>query len=305
MAGVSALGYIGWEVKNIKAWDDFLQSIYGLQLRDDSSRNAHYYRLDDRHHRLSLYPARKDGVRFIGWEADTREDLEEIAQRLEDNGVKVKRGTKAQIKERAVMDLITFNDPDGFNLEVYFNGVLDNRPFRPARALFDGFVTGSLGLGHAVINCADTKKSVDFYQDMLGFTLTDYIHWPDNTGIMAEGTFLHCNPRHHSMALTNPCFGLKAGQFNHFMLEAASPDDVGRAYDIVQERGFPLGLTPGRHTNDQMTSFYTVTPSGWFMEYGYGGLLIDDEVWEPKMYDAPELWGHKPGPPQKRWPSVK
>ena len=303
MAGVSGLGYIGWDVKNVKAWDDFLHSVYGLELRADSPRNARHYRLDDRHHRLSLYAAKKDGVRFIGWEAETREDLNEIVARLKDYGIKVKRGTKAQIKERAVMDLICFEDPDGFKSEVYFTGVLDSTPFRPARGM-SGFNTGSMGLGHIVVHCKDRLVSIDFYQRVLGFTLSDYIYWPDNTGITAEGTFLHCNARHHTLAIMNPCFGVAGGEFNHLMLEANSLDDVGRAYDIVQERGFPVGLTMGRHTNDRTTSFYMRTPSGWMMEYGYGGVLVDDETWEPKMYDAPRLWGHNPGPDVKRWPRV-
>ncbi len=303
MAGVSGLGTIGWDVKNLKAWDDFLQSVYGLELRADSPRNALQYRLDDRHHRLSLYQAKKEGVRFIGWEVDSREDLEEITDRLKEYGIKVKHGTKVQTKERAVMDLICFDDPDGFKSEVYFTGVRDNTPFRPARGM-SGFNTGAMGLGHIVIHCKDKLVSIDFYQRVLGFTLSDYIYWPDNTGITAEGTFLHCNPRHHTLAIMNPCFGAEPGQFNHLMLEANSLDDVGRAYDIVQERGFPVALTMGRHTNDQTTSFYMVTPSGWMMEYGYGGVVVDDNDWEPKMYDAPRLWGHNPGPPVKRWPRV-
>lgn len=301
MASVKALGYVGFEVTDLPAWDDFLQSVYGLELRADSPRNARHYRCDDRHHRISLYPARKDGVRFIGWEAETREHLEELADQLRKYGVKVKWGTKAQIKERGVMELVCFEDLDGFKSEIFFTGILDSTPFKPSRGII-GFNTGSQGLGHIVLFCHDKEASLAFYQEVLGFRLSDYIYWPDPEGVTAEGTFLHCNTRHHSLALMNPCFGGKGGQFNHLMLEAASIDDVGRAYDIVQERGYPLGLTLGRHTNDLMTSFYMITPSGWFMEYGYGGRRVDDDVWEPKMYDSPRLWGHNPGPPGSGWP---
>ena len=30
------------------------------------------------------------------------------------------------------------------------------------------------------------------------------------------------------------------------------------------------------------------------MEYGYGADVVDDAVWEPKMYDSPKVWGHTP-----------
>ena len=62
---------------------------------------------------------------------------------------------------------------------------------------------------------------------MLGLRLSDHIHWD---GI--EATFMHCNPRHHSLAITNTFGPLEKGDLLHFMLEANSPDDVGRAYDV-------------------------------------------------------------------------
>ena len=145
------------------------------------------------------------------------------------------------------------------------------------------------------------KRSQEFYQTILGFKLSDYIHWTDNNGSPAEATFLHCNPRHHSVALVNECFGCKGGDFNHLLLEAKSLDDVGRAYDIVQEQGYPIAMTLGYHTNDQMTSFYLYTPSGWLIEYGWGGLQIDDSDWDVKFYNSPKVWGHIGKNPPKKW----
>ena len=127
---------------------------------------------------------------------------------------------------------------------------------------------------------------------MLGFRLSDYIYWDD-----VEATFLHCNPRHHSLALTNMIGGMAGGDLNHFMLESNSINDVGRAYDTVNELDIPIAFTFGRHTNDETTSFYLYSPSGWLVEYGYGGRLIDDAGWEPKFYNSPKIWGHVFRPP--------
>jgi 2,3-dihydroxybiphenyl 1,2-dioxygenase len=303
MAGVSALGYIGWDVKDVAAWDDFLRCLYGLELRADSRRNTRHYRLDERHHRISLFQAKHDAVRFIGWEVETRDDLQALADDLSKNDISVKQGTAAQIKERGVMDLICFEDLDGFKLEIFFTGIIDSAPFRPSRGMA-GFNTGALGLGHIVLFCKNKEASIKFYQEVLGFKLSDYIFWPDNQGGTAEGTFLHCNSRHHSLALLNPCFGQSGGQLNHFMLEATSLDDVGRAYDIAVERGYPIQRSIGRHTNDGMTSFYMHSPSGWLMELGFGAVLVDDEVWEPKMYNSTKVWGHTPVSGPKPWPKV-
>ena len=72
---------------------------------------------------------------------------------------------------------------------------------------------------------------------------------------------------------------------------------AGSAYDIVHENKAPLALTLGRHTNDNMMSFYIYSPSGWWVEYGHGARLIDDADWEPKLYNSPKIWGHEMLPP--------
>ena len=291
MVSVNRLGYVGWGVTDLAAWGDLLKTVYGLHYQDNGQSDQRHYRVDDRARRLTLYQRDQDRVEYIGWEVDTREELEKIADKLEHYGVAVKNGTKEQIEARMVLDLISFEDPDGFPLEVFLAAASDAEPFKPSVGR-TGFVTGHLGLGHAVINCKDIDDSAKFYSEALGFKLSDYIHWPDNTGSTAKAIFMHCNPRHHSVALVNESFGCKAGDFNHLMLEAESLDDVGRAYDIAQQQNFPIALTLGYHTNDQMTSFYLHTPSGWLIEYGWGGLLIDDDAWDVKYYTTPKVWGH-------------
>lgn len=94
------------------------------------------------------------------------------------------------------------------------------------------------------------------------------------------------------LALMNECYGMKSGGLHHLMLESLSLDDVGRTYDLVLERKVPLILTLGRHSNDQMTSFYMQSPSSFAIEYGWGGRLIDDSDWRVRKYGSPKLWGH-------------
>jgi hypothetical protein len=59
-------------------------------------------------------------------------------------------------------------------------------------------------------------------------------------------------------------------------------------------RGIPLAMGLGRHPNDLMTSFYVRTPSGFEIEYGTGGRVVNDETWVVGEYDVQSLWGHKP-----------
>jgi hypothetical protein len=43
-----------------------------------------------------------------------------------------------------------------------------------------------------------------------------------------------------------------------------------------------------------MTSFYARTPSDILVEYGWGGLEIDDAAWQPEeMTTVASYWGHQ------------
>ena len=77
------------------------------------------------------------------------------------------------------------------------------------------------------------------------------------------------------------------------MIELYSLDDVGQCYDIALSKENRIGTTFGRHINDNMTSFYSYSPSDFLFEYGWGGRTIDVENWEPEeVIYGPSLWGH-------------
>ncbi|MCY4363416.1 MAG: VOC family protein [Gammaproteobacteria bacterium] len=291
MSKIKGLGYIGCEVTDFDAWDSLLDTVYGLEQRADSGKSLRHYRMDDNHHRLALHKSNSNKLKYIGWEVEFQGDLDNLAAELSDKGIAVEAGSAALREERAVMDLFVVSGPDDIRLEIFFGPVQDCKPFTPKRGM-EGYNTGDLGMGHIVLATADRPASVKWYEDNLGFRLSDHIFWD---GIQA--TFLHCNPRHHSLAFMNPVGGMKPGDLGHFMFESLSLNDVGRAYDIVHEHKVPLALTLGRHSNDHMMSFYIYSPSGWWIEYGHGARLIDDAEWEPKFYSSPKIWGHEMLPP--------
>jgi len=51
-----------------------------------------------------------------------------------------------------------------------------------------------------------------------------------------------CNPRHHSLAFTNPVGPFKAGDLNHVMLDAKSLDNFGRGYDTARATEVPIPM---------------------------------------------------------------
>jgi len=247
--------------------------------------------MDEYAYRLLLEEGTADDIVAIGLEVDDATVFATLVERLAQSGVSPAKATPSQLASRGVADLARFEDPDGLAIELVYGPLRRvDVPFRSPRRI-SGFRADNLGLGHIVLSTSDIDRSVDFYTQVLGFKLSDFIH------IGAIGmtlTFLHCNPRHHTLALAQ----LPAPKrLLHFMVETCELDDVMTTYYVAQDEGVPIARTLGRHTNDRMLSFYLNTPSGFEVEYGWGGRLIDDETWSVERHEAPSVWGHRPPAP--------
>jgi 2,3-dihydroxybiphenyl 1,2-dioxygenase len=279
---ITSLGYIGINSKKLGDWDDFATNLLGMQKVDAGGRSG-LFRMDDRKQRLIVTGEGEEDLAFMGWEVDTPDDLDALASRLENHGIKVTWHGASLADQRHVARLISFCDPDGNRLEAFCGPEIASDPFLSGRPI-SGFKTGSLGMGHAVLHVADVTGILHFYRDILGFNVTDYGLTPYPL------YFFHVNGRHHSFAMVGS--GRKG--IHHFMVELLSLDDVGQGYDIAQEREEGVAYTLGRHSNDHMMSFYANTPSKFFVEYGWGAQIVDPETWQPfETTEGPSTWGHE------------
>ena len=278
---IQGLGYVGVRAKSLEDWSSFGTRFLGMQLVDKSARSL-ALRMDDRKQRVVVAEDGGEGVAFFGWEVADGATLDRFAARLEAAGVQVARGTRALADERRVRELIVLADPLGNRLEIFHGPEVAAEAFRPGRAI-SGFRTGPLGMGHAVLHVVDIDDAVPFYRDVLGFRLSDYMLRPFNA------YFFHANPRHHSIAFIET--GRSAT--HHLMVELFNLDDVGQCYDLAQCEEGRIGVTLGRRINDEVTSFYANSPSGFMFEYGWGGRVIDVERWRAEEVTwGPSMWGH-------------
>ena len=276
-----ALGYIGLSASDGAAWGDFATGQLGMMAVDRGGKTR-AFRMDDRKQRLIVEEDGADGLGFMGWETRDAASLDRIAARLDAHDVAVEAGSASLAAARGVTGLIVFHDPLGNRIEAFHGPVVADDPFSPGRAI-SGFRTGPLGMGHAVLHSSDPDRLLPFYRDVLGMRLSDYARDP------IPLYFFHVNGRHHSFAI----LGTGREGFHHFMVEMTSLDDVGQGYDLALEEEGRVAYTLGRHTNDWATSFYAKTPSGFFVETGWGVRVIEPETWEPhETFDGPSFWGH-------------
>lgn len=279
---LKALGYVGIHSAKLDDWSSFATRLLGMQ-EVDRGGSVRAFRMDDRKQRLVITGDQGENLGFLGWEVDSRSDLESLAARLDTANVRVTLESRALAAERRVTELISFQDPGGHRFEVFWKPEIAADSFVPGRPI-SGFKIGPLGMGHVVINVENVEESLRFYCDLLGFKVTDYALTPYPL------FFFHINGRHHSLAM----LGSGKKSFHHFMVEMHSLDDVGQAYDLAQLEQDRIAFTLGRHSNDHMLSFYSNTPSNFFVEYGWGAVVLDPDTWQPRQtFDGPTTWGHE------------
>lgn len=283
---VRSLSYLGLNVADSGSWNRFATGVLGMQSGAAGPRGEQTLRLDEQAARIILQPSGDDDIGFVGFDVPSEQTATEFAKSLSADGTKVRPMRSDEADLRGCAGGFVFEDPDGLRLEIAHGMKKAAQAFEPK---FEAeFVTGDQGLGHIVVSVSDLERSLDFYKG-LGFRVSDFIETNLGPDIRVKLAFLHCNPRHHTLALL-PLPTPK--RLNHLMLQVTSVDAVLTSYYRAQSEGHAMVRHMGRHTNDKMLSFYTDTPAGFHVEYGCDADVIGED-WQVKTYDAISVWGHE------------
>ena len=283
---VQSLGYLGLAVKDPDAFAAFATGVLGLMPGEAAGR----FRLDDLAWRIAVEAGEADDVAYIGFEVAGAAELEALRARLAEAGVSVGNGDPDLLARRGVLGLIACRDPDGLAVEIFYGPTVRTETPFASPAGVGAFVTAGQGLGHVVLSTRDMAAARAFYQDLLGFRLSDVIRMSPSPQFSFEMEFFHCNPRHHTLALMPVPLPRR---LHHFMVQVPTLDAVGFALERAQAAGAPITASLGRHTNDHMVSFYTKAPGGFEVEFGYGAIEVDEATWRVSRHDKPSSWGHK------------
>lgn len=295
MSAISNLGYLCIVARDLDAWEQFATNIIGAICQRSADGKLLLIRLDELEYRLQVIEGDDDDLSTAGWALDTAPELEDFVAAVRAKGVDVREGDTALRDTRMVERIFWCLDPDGIRHEFYTGErhAPLSRPFSSPILSGPGFVTGRLGVGHFLQNARDAAKTTSFFEEVLGLRLSDYIRHKDflRPGLDVEAAFLHSTTgRHHSAAVTSMPTPKRV---HHIMVQLHSLDDVGLCFDRCAEAGISIQNSIGHHPNDKMTSFYMTTPSGFALEYGWGGIVIEEQSWEIKTYSQLSDWGHK------------
>lgn len=289
MSEIRALSYFVAQIGNVQKWQRYAEDVLGM-MTSPAPGGALYIKMDDRPFRMLIVEGAEDRYLASGWTLASKPAFDAMLAKLDAKGVEYQLADPAFCAQRKVNQAALLQDPAGNRHELTWGYLSDCEPFISPQGV-PGFLTGDMGVGHTVLPAPNFDACADFYRDVLGFETSDIFNFrPDPSAPAVRIHFMHCgNARHHSLAIAEYDVPSKCV---HVMVEVDSMTEVGRAHDRRIAHGVPLSASLGQHLNDQMTSFYMKTPSGFDLEYGWGGLQVDWEQHTAFEFTKVSIWGH-------------
>src|SRR5438045_2545655 len=114
--GVSALGYVGFEVSDLAAWRRYATEFLGLMYV--STADDLRFRTDSRAWRIAALKGSRDDLAFLGLEFPDAAALAAVAAQLKAIDIDA-RLDKDLARQRGVNEVLTCTDPSGVPVEIY------------------------------------------------------------------------------------------------------------------------------------------------------------------------------------------
>ena len=227
----------------------------------------------------------------LSFEVAPNADFADLQKNLSGHGV------KSELRSDSVPGqpkVLTFQDPKGTTIELFNQwSYLGNQE--------QVVGVGPLKLGHVAFTVPDPKATADFYAQVLGFRMSDWIG--------DFFVFMRCNADHHTV---NFIAG-KSAKMHHIAFELRDFSHLQNACDLLGQKNIPINwgpvrLGPGhnvaafhRNHDDWVVEFYAELDQMKDEELGY----FEPRPWHrdrpqrPKVWESHQvayIWGPPPTP---------
>jgi len=256
-------------VADLAAAEQFYVSTWNLQVAARTADAVYLRGSGPAHHILALHGGAGADVRQVTFCVAAETDLELIAERVTCHGGSVLRGRHAVDEPGGGMAVLVA-DPQGRVLR-FVHGDQTHTDMAP-------LPDQPVKITHVVFNSSDVASGQRFYEDALGFTLSD------RTRIMA---FLRCGSDHHSIALADA----DSNTLNHIAFVMPDLDAVMRGGGRMRDAGYPIEWGVGRHGPGNNAFAYFIGPAGFVIEYTAEVQQVDDSY----VPGGPDDWKWPPG----------
>jgi catechol-2,3-dioxygenase len=275
IVNVKHVSHIALRVQNVEQQTQFYTHMVGLGETERDGAGHVYLRCNANHHAVILIPSSERGIDHYALDVGSPAELESAATALTRAGISYDMGKPGELGQGPSLRL---RDPDGYVVEI-IGGITQVSPNYGPRAV------QPRKLGHVTLTVDDCKRTAEFYSEVLGFRISDWV----------EDIFLwmRCNPDHHGLAFAKTGYV----RMHHFAFEVVDFSYLARQAEHLMQHGYVLLYGPGRHGPGQNQFEYFRDPEGNLIEFMCDIQQIwDDTTYVPRVWSAKERWVNMWGP---------
>jgi catechol 2,3-dioxygenase-like lactoylglutathione lyase family enzyme len=207
-------------------------------------------------------------------------DLKDAAAELGRRGIACERRSDVT---PGITDLVCFQDPIGTMIELFATARLASG-VRPQGGV------APLKLGHTAFAVPDARRMVDFYVEVLGFRVSDWLG-----DVFA---FLRCGPDHHTVNFITA----EHSYIHHAAFEVRDTSHLIAACELLGQQDIRIIWGPGRHgighnvfvyhrdPDDHIIEFYTELDQMKDEALGY----FEPRPWHKDRPQRPKVWERIP-----------
>jgi catechol 2,3-dioxygenase-like lactoylglutathione lyase family enzyme len=269
------ISHVALKTRNVAQQVRFYTDMVGLGETEQDDAGYVYLRCNANHHAVVLIPASDSGLDHFALDVGNTAALESAATALSRAGIPYKTEIPHEEGQGPALRL---RDPDGFVVEL-IGGMTQVSPTYGPRAV------QPRKLGHVTLRVADCKRTAEFYSEVLGFRVSD---WVDDIFL-----WMRCNPDHHGLAFAQS----DVVKMHHFAFEVVDISYLIRQAEHLMQHGYILVYGPGRHGPGQNQFAYFRDPEGNMIEFMCDLQQIwDDAAYVPRVWSSKERWSNLWGP---------
>jgi len=275
IVNVKQVSHVALKTRDVERQAAFYTGMVGLGETERDAAGRVYLRCNANHHALVLIPSSESGIDHYALDLGSPAALESAASALTKAGISYETKAPGKLGQGPSLRL---RDPDGYNVEL-IGGAAQVSPNYGPRAV------QPRKLGHITLLVDDCKRSADFYSEVLGFRVSD---WVDDIFL-----WMRCNPDHHGLAFA------KTGsiKMHHFAFEVIDFSYLARQAEHLMQNGYTLLYGPGRHGPGQNQFEYFRDPEQNLVEFMCDIQQIwDDATYVPRVWNSKEPWVNLWGP---------